>query len=291
MPIRLHEEDAALLRRSIELTANETGFAPRLIEKDYFCTVLLEYLASVDGNLVFKGGTCLTKVHGDFYRLSEDLDFSISTPAGSPRSGRSRGMAVLKTAIRAIEERLPAFSVIEPLRGANKSTQYNAALGYTSMLDAHEEPVRIEIGLREPILTQTQVGEVRTALLNPITGRALVDACKITSLSYEEAMAEKLRAALCRREIAIRDYFDVDYAIHRSGFDPRDRGFLGLLRRKLEIPGNDPMNVSEDRVGPLRRQVDAQLRPVLRARDFAPFDLERAIDAVRAVARALERAG
>jgi len=46
MPIRLHEEDPALLREAIRFTSAETGFVPRLIEKDYFCSVVLEYLAT-----------------------------------------------------------------------------------------------------------------------------------------------------------------------------------------------------------------------------------------------------
>ena len=79
MPIRLHAEDAALLREAVSYTAAETGFSARLIEKDYFCSVALEYLARECGNLTFKGGTCLSKIHGGFYRLSEDLDFSIPT--------------------------------------------------------------------------------------------------------------------------------------------------------------------------------------------------------------------
>ena len=73
-----HHEDTDLFQETVNFTAAETTFAARLIEKDYFCTVLLEHLAAVTGGqLVFKGGTCLTKVHAGFYRLSEDLDFVI----------------------------------------------------------------------------------------------------------------------------------------------------------------------------------------------------------------------
>ena len=49
MPIRWHADDGDLLRQAIELTAREAGFNPRLIEKDYFCSVVLEYLAASDG--------------------------------------------------------------------------------------------------------------------------------------------------------------------------------------------------------------------------------------------------
>ena len=76
MPIRWHEVAPEELREAIRFTAEETGFAPRLIEKDYFCSVILEALAAADVPLVFKGGTCLAKVHSGFFRLSEDLDFS-----------------------------------------------------------------------------------------------------------------------------------------------------------------------------------------------------------------------
>lgn len=63
-------EDVALFREAVRFTAAESGFVPRLIEKDYFCTVLLDYLSTAAGaELVFKGGTCLTKVHSELYRL------------------------------------------------------------------------------------------------------------------------------------------------------------------------------------------------------------------------------
>ena len=89
MPIRWHEEAPEELREAIRFTGEETGFAPRLIEKDYFCSVILEALAADDVPLIFKGGTCLAKVHSGFFRLSEDLDFSIPTARDSTptRSG------------------------------------------------------------------------------------------------------------------------------------------------------------------------------------------------------------
>jgi len=87
-PIQAHE-DPVLFREAVNFTAAQTRYLPRLIEKDYFCTLLLHYLAAADKALVFKGGTCLAKVHADFYRLSEDLDFVISTPVDATRTMRS----------------------------------------------------------------------------------------------------------------------------------------------------------------------------------------------------------
>ena len=61
--IKLHE-DVPLFREAIAFTAAKTGFNAPVIEKDYFCTVLLWDFARHGGaDLIFKGGTCLAKVH------------------------------------------------------------------------------------------------------------------------------------------------------------------------------------------------------------------------------------
>jgi hypothetical protein len=67
------------------------------------------------------------------------------------------------------------------------------------MLDSHTEPISIEVGLREATLTTPHQGLSKTMLLNPINGEPLVDAFVVSYRSYQEAMAEKLRAALTRR--------------------------------------------------------------------------------------------
>jgi predicted nucleotidyltransferase component of viral defense system len=287
MPIRWHADDPDLLVQAIEFTARETGFNPRLVEKDYFCSVVLEDVAANDADLIFKGGTCLARVHGSSYRLSEDLDFSISTPLNASRAERTRRAGTLKPVVGELPKRLPAFQIIEPLHGANESTQYNAAVGYESLLDSHVEPIGIEVALREPILTAPHRGSSKTMLLNPVNGRPLIDAVPISCLSYQEALAEKLRAALTRRDVAIRDFFDLDHAVRNGAVDVSDRALLELLRRKLQAPGTAPVNVSPDRAGELRNQLEAELRPVLRVQDFAQFDLDRSLDMVRALARQL----
>jgi predicted nucleotidyltransferase component of viral defense system len=283
MAIRLHAEDPVLLREAIRYTAAETGFSARLVEKDYFCSVALEYLAGECDGLTFKGGTCLSKIHGGFYRLSEDLDFSISTAVDSTRGNRSRSVEPLRQALARVQARLPGFRLAEPLRGFNISTQYNAVLLYESLVDDHFEPVSIEVGVREPNMTEVLQGAARTVLLNPIGGQALVDTYPVVALSYAEAMAEKVRAALCRSEVAIRDFFDVDHAVRSAGFDPAQAGFADLVRRKLAIPRTPAPDLSDARIGQLERQLEAQLRPVLREKEFRQFNLARAVETLREV--------
>lgn len=279
---RLHL-DTALFREAVSFTAAETGFVPRLIEKDYYCTVLLEYLAEADNKLVFKGGTCLAKVHAGFYRLSEDLDFSIPTPTEASRSERSARAAVLKKPLADLSRRLPVFSIIQPLTGASRSTQYVAVVGYDSLSGPHKETIKIEVGLREPLLTPAYKGAARTILLDPVTGQPIVEPVAARAISLAEAFAEKFRAALSRRDPAIRDFFDIDFAVRRLDLQCRDEKFIGLVRRKLAIPGNESVDLSESQRLALKRQMESELKPILRPKDYAEFDLDRAFDTVSAL--------
>src|SRR5262245_28733058 len=138
-PIRVHD-DVDLFREALRFTSAQSGFVPGLIEKDYFCTLLLDYpSAEVGAELVFKGGTCLTKVHSELYRLSEDLDYTIPVPVDAPRKERSNRAAIVKTAFNGLARAIPTFHVVDPLRGANKSTQYLAIVGYDSILGQQRE--------------------------------------------------------------------------------------------------------------------------------------------------------
>jgi len=145
-------KDPDYFRAAVRFTSQVTTFAPLLVEKDYSCTVLLAYLSEASDGLVFKGGTCLAKVHADFYRLSEDLDFVVPLPVDAPRARRSKQAIPLKEAVEKLPERLPGFRLVDPLQGANNSTQYIAVVGYSSLIRRQEETIKIEVGLREPLL-------------------------------------------------------------------------------------------------------------------------------------------
>jgi len=77
--MRLHENRSEFIRM-LERTSAQTAFPLRLLEKDYYLTVILSDIHKLSRDLVFKGGTCLSKVYFDYYRLSEDLDFTLKLP-------------------------------------------------------------------------------------------------------------------------------------------------------------------------------------------------------------------
>ncbi len=85
----------------------------------------------------------------------------------------------------------------------------------------------------------------------------------------------------------IRDFYDVDHGVRSRRLKADDRRLIGLVRSKLAVPGNDFIDMSDEKQEILKRQVQGQLRPVLREADYAAFDLQRALEIVLAIARAL----
>ena len=121
------------------------------------------------------------------------------------------------------------------------------------------------------------------------TDEDVLPAFPVRCIALQEALAEKTRAALCRLEPAIRDFFDLDFARLKSRLDFDDNGLIDLIRRKISVPGNGPVDLSAARRAELEKQVEAQLRPVLRSRDFDLFDLDRIWTPLVALAERLRK--
>jgi len=282
----LVHEDQALFREALLFTAGQTGLNATLIEKDYFCTVLLQYLyQQPDSPLIFRGGTCIGKVYADFYRLSEDLDFMISTPPEAGISVRRKRMAPVREWVRRISEEMNILTLPESFTGHNSSRQYVAYITYPSVFLPEEAArIKIELGLREKPLMPLAQMKARTLLMNPFTRKSLVPDIELTTLSMKEAIAEKLRAALTRLEPAIRDFFDIDYLVSLHKVDLSDRHLFELLTEKLKVPGNQPIDLSPARKEKLKAQINTELKPVLRPVDFERFDLNRAFGLIEQIA-------
>ena len=155
------------------------------------------------------------------------------------------------------------------------------------MLNEQEETIKIEVSLREPLLTSVLDGAARTMLRSPLTNNPMVRLITVRCIDKTEALAEKFRAALSRRETAIRDFYDIDHAVRKVRLNPEDAELVQQVREKLAVPGNDPVDVSNHRLANLRLQVESQLRPVLREQDFAEFDLDRVSKIVAEMAEAV----
>lgn len=266
---------------AIEYTAGRFGFRDILVEKDFLCSMVLMFLYQNDKlPLCFKGGTLLAKVHAGFYRLSEDLDFSIATPINAKRKERSMLANPCKLATNDIPKHLP-LDLSQPLAGTNESRQYNAVLTYQSKVSGGKERILIEVGLREPYLIQPTKHKTKTLLSDPFSGNTIVSQYEVHSLTQQEAYAEKIRAALTRQKLAIRDFYDIAYALNNKLIDLTSKSFAQLVKQKLLMPGSKLVEFDDDKIAFLTNRVDTELRPTLSQRSVFEFDLKKIIQELK----------
>jgi predicted nucleotidyltransferase component of viral defense system len=273
-------DDKASFVEAVRFTAGATQFSEALVEKDYFCSLILaEIFSSGSHKLVFKGGTLLNKTHAGFYRLSEDLDFSIDVAANASR------VKPVKEHLAKVAKKL-SFRFSKKLVGKNESSQYQGEIEYESLLLGNAGTIKVDVGLRENVL-EMQTLRAKTLLQDPFSQEVVFQDFEIKGLSRNEAYSEKIRAALSREFPAIRDIFDLDYALKTKLFDPEE--IAPLVRHKFEIQ-NCKANLSAERKAGFASQIETNLRPVLRRTDFENFDFESAWNKVCSFERFLSKA-
>jgi len=203
---------------------------PENAEQDYLQELLLfSIFSEVGRKLVFKGGTCLYKLHG-LNRFSEDLDFTLC------------GRADISEAVEAALRRLRFLGVFAQVKDVKKhQREINIRVMSRGPLyhGRREEMcfVPINISLRERVLLEPE--HLTISSMYPD-----IPAFDVFSMRAEEIAAEKVRAILMREKP--RDLYDLWFMLRRGiQLNP------GLVRRKLRSCGMrfDP--------GKLRERVDA----------------------------------
>ena len=98
----LHNEKE-LFEQVILRTADALRIEPGIIEKDYFVTMFLKKLAAKQPDIVFKGGTSLSKCHRLIHRFSEDIDLNLQGDTKPPESVRRKLRDSIYSAIDELE--------------------------------------------------------------------------------------------------------------------------------------------------------------------------------------------
>ena len=265
---RPHEFMAAL-----EFTSAETGFSARLIEKDYWCSLVLNALFTIPCLLVFKGGTLLSKAYANFDRLSEDLDFTIPTTPDTNRVERSRRAHDVESLLENIRQDLN-MKWEEPWKGHNSSTQHTGKLTYPSVLGG-TGTILVEVGQREVVERPGTAVELKTLLLTPLFSEPIFQPIKVIGLSKDEAYAEKVRAALTRKEPAIRDIYDLWQAFEQKVITMDNPEWIAMTKRKCFAYDLTDC-CSAKRKAVFQSGIKTDLHPVLRSDVADAFDFDAA---------------
>jgi predicted nucleotidyltransferase component of viral defense system len=290
----LHSNKEEFLK-ILERTSAQTGFPLRLLEKDYYITVVLSKINELSKDLIFKGGTCLSKVYYSYYRLSEDLDFTLKIATkNSTRTIRRNAMKPIKESLRAF---LKNFGMsIEGLdkAGHRESTQYIYYLDYGSVVLNRKESIKFEIGMRFNPLLHAVTKRVNHKFLHPFTKEPLFDAGSVSCLALKELVAEKLRAAATREIIAGRDFYDLGYLL-KEGFNFKDKELLALFKKKLEEDNYSAdlkkyrinLGRTDKEIMEMKARVKDELFPVLTIDEQKKFDMQKTLDALNRVFKGL----
>lgn len=260
------------LRDSINYTAQRTGFPSAVIEKDYYCSLVLKILyenEQLKNIFVFKGGTLLSKRYLNFFRMSEDLDFSIINSFCINRNERKKIATIFKTLIPFILKELN-FKEVSPFQGYNESSHYNGIFSYNSVIGP-TETIKFDVGLRGDLVLEPIESNLKTLLMSPISYEEIFPNITALTLSKKETYAEKFRAALTRDPYAIRDFFDVQ-KIFESDFDVWSEDFISLVREKIQLDPAANIDLTLEKKKKLDLQILTDLKPVLRFNEVFLID-------------------
>lgn len=81
--------DHSLFEQVILRVSEDTGIEASIIEKDYYVTLFLQRIVAQLPNIIFKGGTSLSKCYKLINRFSEDIDLNIETES-HPTEGQRK---------------------------------------------------------------------------------------------------------------------------------------------------------------------------------------------------------
>ena len=280
----IHENKDEFIK-ALEKASRIKGFLPPLMEKDYYLTLILSQVHELSKNLVFKGGTCLNKIYYAYYRLSEDLDFSMKLPQYEvSRSQRRKCIQPIKDRIEKFIEQfgMKLDDKINP--GRNESKQYVYHFVYQSALREIEAKIKFEISLRFNPINDIENKEVQHKFLHPFTNEPLFDGGTVNCLSLNELIAEKLRASAIRKTIAPRDFYDIDFVL-RNKFDLTNKQVITLFKKKLQEDNADTdlkkyklnLGRSDEEIKDMSSRIQTELFDVLTPKERKNFDLNKAL--------------
>lgn len=215
----------------IDKIAIEKGVRAKQIEKDYVISWILWGIARNDflnTNLVFKGGTCLKKMHFSDYRYSEDMDFTLRDDSVSDEDILENFRSVFAKVYE--ESRIKAEIIEDTIDNHESSGSLKFKMYYIATHGSDE--IKIDVTRGETI--EFDVGY--QAVLNNYTDLEEEDETLIHCYSLEEVLIEKA-TALMGRTIP-RDLYDFYYLVEEEGIELRNI-YIEFMH-KAENKGHNP---------------------------------------------------
>lgn len=270
--------------RQLIKDSNKKNFDIFKLEKDFRLTIILHRITKNIPEITFKGWTCLNKVYFPYFRLSEDLDFSISIEDPLVNTNGKR-----ETFAQHIREKMKELTTslwrkLNDDQYHHKKAQGNEhlkkkeytylkyILSYQSIYDQSPQSIKIEITYTQKQHFPWIHKHIQSIFIDPIANDSVFMLQEIKCLDLQEMITEKCRACLTRRKPAIRDFFDLRYLQSQ---------WIDILANKEIIKAkcdevSDRQRTLENNYDELKKQIETHIIPVIN--DIGDFDLKRIYD-------------
>ncbi len=195
--------DRELFEQLILRTSESLGIKAEIIEKDYYVTLFLKELVSISPDIIFKGGTSLSKCYHLIDRFSEDIDLNIETETKPSESRRKH----LKSSIISVIDKL-GFTLTNPENVKSRRDYNRYIIDYPSVLGASY--------LKEMLIVETAVYQrayptVRKTAGSPIydflSANGFDDFIEQYSLEPFELNVQSAERTMIDKLYALADYY------------------------------------------------------------------------------------
>jgi len=200
--MKLHE-DIVLFRQAVQFTADLMQIPAIYVEKDYWIMYALFTIFNheIGKDVVFKGGTALSKCYNTIERFSEDLDLIVVRRAGETDS---KLKSKLKAVSKVIEPILPEIAIkdITHKRGMNRKTAHTYNKEFQGNFGQVRDVIILEstwLGCYEPYTTKSIASFVGNMMLN--NGQAEI--AKETGLLPFELLVLDPRRTICEKIMSL----------------------------------------------------------------------------------------
>lgn len=237
-----------------EYHAMQHNFKVYKIEKDFWLTVLLIDIGRRYPDLIFKWGTCLNKIYYRYFRLSEDLDFTVIYEWS--RNQTKQLLEYYKQEFASSRYSDLGLQLIDKRTKFNEDTQGCFEFMYNSWIDKSIQTIKVDIKIEPKLLLPPVHKTIWSIFIDPVLWDPLFADHHIHVMDLQELVAEKMRAALTRKPSAIRDFFDI-WFIRQQWFD------IDAIRALIQQKIWSLSYTIGDSVDYLTPQISAELAPVL----------------------------
>jgi len=223
-------------QKGISKLANSEGVRQQQIEKDYIISWVIWGIYNNDtlkDALIFKGGTCIKKVHIEDYRFSEDIDFTLN-PAIEQTISNDEIYSAFGEIFAEIKEAANIdLSIPEDSKEIHEtSDSIKFYIAYVGPLGGRGNHVKTDISRGERLEFDVE----QRKMLDQYSDLAEEGELTIQSYGLEEVVIEKM-AALMGRTIP-KDLYDFEYLTNTEGIELQDVFYE--FQRKAEHKGHDP---------------------------------------------------